>query len=187
VSCRLTYWLERIAHGGEVVTFGNAGSPIQWIDARDLCQWSLSMAEQGKGGVFNLTGPKTRCSSGMFYQYLQDIAGVEVAMVHLPLDFKASLTKQHLPPGALGVGYQGFESFNQINCDKAIEAGLTFRTAIDTFRDTFNWSEQWDHDYHFKVTGMDSLHRPIKELLEIEQQVKQHYQAWLESTKNVVD
>ncbi|HXQ45103.1 MAG TPA: NAD-dependent epimerase/dehydratase family protein, partial [Caulobacteraceae bacterium] len=54
---RFTYWPARIDRGGEVMAPGDGGDPVQYIDARDLAEWTIPMAEQGTTGVFNATGP----------------------------------------------------------------------------------------------------------------------------------
>src|SRR5439155_228367 len=42
---RFTYWPVRIDRGGEVLAPGNPGDPVQFIDARDLAEWTIRMAE----------------------------------------------------------------------------------------------------------------------------------------------
>ena len=54
---RFTYWPVRIDRGGEVLAPGDGADPVQYIDARDLAEWTIRMAEQGMTGVFNATGP----------------------------------------------------------------------------------------------------------------------------------
>ena len=36
---------------------GDGSDPVQFIDARDLAEWTIRMAEQRTIGVFNATGP----------------------------------------------------------------------------------------------------------------------------------
>jgi 2'-hydroxyisoflavone reductase len=43
---RFTYWPVRIARGGEVLAPGNPSDPVQVIDARDLAEWIVRLAEQ---------------------------------------------------------------------------------------------------------------------------------------------
>jgi 2'-hydroxyisoflavone reductase len=54
---RFTYWPVRLARGGEVLAPGDGKDPVQLIDARDLAEWTIRMAEQRTFGVFNATGP----------------------------------------------------------------------------------------------------------------------------------
>ena len=179
VSCRITYWLERFAQAGQVLTFGKADAPVQWIDARDMCEWSFKMAEQGQGGVFNMVGPQQTYTAAQFYQCCANIAGTDIKMFYLPAEFCQQIKKWHMAPGALGLSWQGHECISKVKNDKAVKLGLTFRSPVDTFKQTFEWSAKWDHDYHFKVSGMESLHKTVEQALAIEQDIWQQYQAWV--------
>ena len=48
---RFTYWPVRLARGGEVLAPGDGSDPVQFIDARDLAEWTIRMAEQRTFGV----------------------------------------------------------------------------------------------------------------------------------------
>jgi 2'-hydroxyisoflavone reductase len=50
---RFTYWVERLARGGDVLMPPEPGAPLQWIDVRDLCPWMVELAEQDTPGIFN--------------------------------------------------------------------------------------------------------------------------------------
>src|SRR6266542_3549486 len=54
---RFTYWVQRIARGGEVLAPTGPHLPLQLIDARDLAQWNVRMVETFADGTFNATGP----------------------------------------------------------------------------------------------------------------------------------
>ncbi|GAA4246362.1 NAD-dependent epimerase/dehydratase family protein [Dactylosporangium darangshiense] len=54
---RFTWWVERIARGGEVLAPGERGSSIQYVDARDMAAWIVAMAESGTAGVFHAAAP----------------------------------------------------------------------------------------------------------------------------------
>src|SRR5580704_12482916 len=54
---RFTYWPVRLSRGGEVLAPGDGSDPVQFIDARDLAEWTIRMAEARAFGVFNATGP----------------------------------------------------------------------------------------------------------------------------------
>jgi len=50
---RFTYWIVRVARGGEVLAPGRAERPVQFIDARDLAEWTVSMTERNATGIYN--------------------------------------------------------------------------------------------------------------------------------------
>jgi 2'-hydroxyisoflavone reductase len=61
-SYRLTWWIERIARGGEVLAPGPADGPIQVIDARDMGRFIVSLADGGQAGqpvagIFHAASP----------------------------------------------------------------------------------------------------------------------------------
>jgi 2'-hydroxyisoflavone reductase len=54
---RFTYWVERVARGGDLVAPAPRDRRVQLIDVRDLAEWTIRMAEAGAAGTFNATGP----------------------------------------------------------------------------------------------------------------------------------
>src|SRR4029450_1510888 len=56
-SDRFTYWPVRIDRGGEVMAPGKPSDPVQFIDARDLAEWTIRMADNRETGIYNATGP----------------------------------------------------------------------------------------------------------------------------------
>ena len=53
---RFTYWPVQIDRGGEVLAPGTSDDPVQFIDARDLAEWTIRMAENRETGIYNATG-----------------------------------------------------------------------------------------------------------------------------------
>ncbi|PYS75915.1 MAG: epimerase, partial [Acidobacteria bacterium] len=51
-TVRFSYWTERIARGGEVLAPAPPRRQVQFIDARDLSEWILRMAQSRSAGVF---------------------------------------------------------------------------------------------------------------------------------------
>lgn len=56
-SYRFTWWVDRLARGGEVLAPGNPDDPVQLIDARDLGSWIVSMLERSVTGTFHAVNP----------------------------------------------------------------------------------------------------------------------------------
>jgi 2'-hydroxyisoflavone reductase len=56
-SGRFTWWVRRIARGGEVLAPEPADAPIQVIDARDMATWVVELVEKGASGSFNAISP----------------------------------------------------------------------------------------------------------------------------------
>src|SRR4029077_3949805 len=49
---RFTYWPRRVARGGAVLAPGRPERPVQFIDARDLAEWCVRLAEARRTGTF---------------------------------------------------------------------------------------------------------------------------------------
>jgi 2'-hydroxyisoflavone reductase len=57
---RFTYWPTRVERGGEVLAPGSGTDPVQFIDVRDLAEWTIRMIESRGVGIFNALGPAGR-------------------------------------------------------------------------------------------------------------------------------
>jgi 2'-hydroxyisoflavone reductase len=68
---RFTYWVRRLAAGGDVLAPGPADDPMQVIDARDLATFMLSLIENGESGAFQVAAPQPSYSFG---DLLEDVA-----------------------------------------------------------------------------------------------------------------
>lgn len=54
---RFTYWVNRIAEGGDVLAPGPKEYGIQLIDARDQGEWTVEMLEAGSSGIYHTVSP----------------------------------------------------------------------------------------------------------------------------------
>ena len=72
---RFTYWVERIAEGGEVLAPGNPRDPIQVIDARDMAAWIVRLLENDVAGTFHAVSP----DAGFCFRDMLDVIREEVA------------------------------------------------------------------------------------------------------------
>ena len=53
---RITYWVDRVARGGEVLVPAKPNDPIQFIDALDIAEFYLLTIENNINGIFNTSG-----------------------------------------------------------------------------------------------------------------------------------
>jgi 2'-hydroxyisoflavone reductase len=65
-SDRFTYWVRRVAKGGDILAPGPKKASVQFIDVRDLAEWIIRMIEKYETGVFNATGPGSELSMETF-------------------------------------------------------------------------------------------------------------------------
>ena len=131
---RFTYWPIRINRGGEILAPGDGTDPVQFIDARDLGEWSIRMVEQGAFGTYNATGPKSVLTTA---EMLYGIRAVTTADVKFTwADWKFLQENKVSPWSDMPVWVPGNEpsmaGFARINCARAIANGLTFRSLAET-------------------------------------------------------
>jgi 2'-hydroxyisoflavone reductase len=139
-SDRFTYWPVRIEKGGEVLAPGTPNDPVQYIDARDLAEWVIRMVEQGTVGTFNATGPNYKLTMGKMFDGIKAATKSNATFTWADADFLSAQKVRAwsdmptwVPPKGDSIG------FSQINCQKAISKGLTFRSIGDTTKATLDW------------------------------------------------
>jgi len=128
---RFTFWADHLARDDRFVLFGEAETPAQFIDARDLAAFTLHLLEQDTPGVFNAVGE--RRTWGDVVQDVRVAAG-RVADVTFRDDAALEASGLSLPLA----GRRWGDSM-QVSDDRAVTAGLTRRPFADTVRDTLSW------------------------------------------------
>jgi 2'-hydroxyisoflavone reductase len=139
-SDRFTYWPVRLDRGGEILAPGNPSDPVQFIDARDLAEWTIRMVEQGTTGTFNATGPKAKLTMGEMLDGIKKATRTESRFTWADADFLAAQKVRPWSDMPVWVPPRGGEAgFAEISIKKALDKGLTFRTIPDTARATLDW------------------------------------------------
>src|SRR2546428_10461330 len=88
---RFTYWPVRIDRGGEVLAPGNPVDPVQFIDARDLAEWTIRKAENHETGIYNATGPAKPLGIGAMLDGIKDAGKSNANLIWVSEEF---LTQQ---------------------------------------------------------------------------------------------
>jgi 2'-hydroxyisoflavone reductase len=151
---RFTYWPVRLARGGEVAAPGDGKDPVQLIDARDLAQWVIRLAESRTFGTFNATGPARPLTMAGFLADVQRGVGGQDQIVWIPTDF---LDAQKVSPWSdMPVWIPGTgetAGFARRDIRRALAAGLTFRPLMTTASDTLAWFKTLppDRQSHLKA------------------------------------
>jgi 2'-hydroxyisoflavone reductase len=141
---RFTYWVHRIARGGEVLVPEPRGQPVQLIHARDLADWMLAMADRREAGVFNATGPEAPLTMGGLLEAIREETGSDARLVWV--GERALLEKgveawSDLPLWLAPETNPESASFLAVDVSKALAAGLQFRPLARTIRDTLEQAE----------------------------------------------
>jgi 2'-hydroxyisoflavone reductase len=137
---RFTYWPVRLASGGDVLAPGDGNDPVQVIDARDLAEWMIRLAERRSFGIFNATGPNYGMSMAALLHGIRATNTAGARLHWVPADF---LAKQKVAPWSdmpTWLPGQGKTAgFGSRSISRAIAAGLTFRPLATTAVETLGW------------------------------------------------
>jgi 2'-hydroxyisoflavone reductase len=141
---RYTYWPVRIDRGGEVLAPNCPEAGVQYIDVRDLADWSVKMIEDGHVGIYNAVGPKHKLT---WTAFLYGCKGATTSDARFTWVDEPFLLEQGVGPWMelpLWIPTEGKSDSNRVNNEKAISVGLTFRPAAVTAKDTIDWfKEKW--------------------------------------------
>jgi 2'-hydroxyisoflavone reductase len=137
---RYSYWPIRVERGGEVLA-PPADHLLQFIDARDLGEWSIRCAENKVYGVFNATGPAKPMSFGQMLPEIRATTKSNATFTHVTAEFLterrvASWTGADSLAAWVNQANPRSAGFMQRSVAKAIAAGMTYRPHAETIRET---------------------------------------------------
>jgi 2'-hydroxyisoflavone reductase len=146
---RFTYWPVRIDRGGEVLAPGEPGDPVQFIDARDLAEWTIRMVENRETETYNATGPAKPLAIGEMLNQIKAALNSEAKFTWVPADF---LGKEKVEAWSDMPVWTGEESgMARTSIARALAKGLTFRPLGETARDTLAWFKSQPQDRQSKL------------------------------------
>jgi 2'-hydroxyisoflavone reductase len=148
---RFTYWPVRIERGGEVLAPGAPTDPVQFIDARDLAEWTIRMVESRETGTYNATGPAKPLGIGDMLGKIKDALSANANFTWANAEF---LKEQKVQAWSDMPVWAGDElGLARTKIGGALTKGLTFRPLADTARDTLAWfkSQSQDRQSHLKA------------------------------------
>ncbi|MEV1289938.1 NAD-dependent epimerase/dehydratase family protein [Micromonospora sp. NPDC049679] len=138
---RFTYWVRRLARGGEVLAPGAPDEAVQFVDVGDLAAWLVRAGETGLSGTYDGIGaPMPRA------RFLAEVAAgvgrpdptltwVEQEFL-LQRDVRPWSGKRALP---LWLPLPAYAGFMARDVSPALAAGLATRPLADTARATREW------------------------------------------------
>lgn len=139
-SGRFSYWVDRIARGGEVLAPVGPGLPAQCIDVHDLADFMLRLVEQGARGDFNASG-SADLTLGELLTTAQTSFGSDTRLNWVP---EAFLEQQGVGawvelPLWIPSADASLAGMLRVDCSKARAHGLHCRPIVDTLRSTLAW------------------------------------------------
>lgn len=147
---RFTYWPHRVAQGGEVLAPDRPENAVQFIDVRDLAEWTVRMVEKQATGTYNAKGPERELVTGQVLDACKRVSGSDAHFTWVSEDF---LLKEQVEPYTempLWVP-SDMPGFSAVNCSKAIAAGLTFRELDETIQATLAWDRERSAEYELRA------------------------------------
>jgi 2'-hydroxyisoflavone reductase len=141
---RFTYWVHRIARGGDVLAPEPRLQPVQFIHGRDLAEWIVTMAERRQAGVFNATGPEQPLTTEQLLEECIAATGSDARLVWVDESFLVENGVEawsDLPLWLAPEANPGDAAFLAVNVSKAVRAGLRFRPLAETLLETLEGAE----------------------------------------------
>jgi 2'-hydroxyisoflavone reductase len=151
---RFTYWPWRIAQGGEVLAPESPDYRVQFIDARDLADWTLHLIESGQTGIFNATGPANPLTLGALLEECELISQRDAALTWVEPDFLLAREIQPWVDLPLWTPDPDYAGIHFVDVRMAIQHGLEFRPTVLTIEDTLNWARARPPDHAWRA-GLD--------------------------------
>jgi 2'-hydroxyisoflavone reductase len=146
---RFTNWPVRIDRGGEVLAPGEPSDPVQFVDARDLAEWTIRMAESRETGIYNASGPAESLGIGGMLDGIKDALKSGAKFTWMSQEF---LTEQKVQAWSDMPVWTGKEdALSRTKIGRALTKGLTFRSLDVTARDTLAWFKSLPQDRQSKL------------------------------------
>src|SRR6266581_1388078 len=159
---RFTYWPVRIDRSGEVLAPGKPSDPVQYIDGRDLAEWTIRMAENHETGIYNATGPAKPLGIGAMLDGIKDVGKSNANLIWVSEEF---LTQQKVEAWSDMPVWTGKESgLARASISRGLSKGLTFRPLSDTTRDTLVWFKSLPQDRQSKLRAGLTPEREVEVL-----------------------
>lgn len=149
---RFTYWVNRIAEGGDVLVPECWDQPTQYIDAVDLMEWLLGKAEIGLTGTYNLTGDLL--PFGKMLEAINEEFGGKANFVRANRDFLIAHLEKPRNDMPQYMPFEDWRGFLHIDSAKAKKEGLRFRSIKETIQDIYEWQKTLSPSHRW-IAGID--------------------------------
>lgn len=140
---RFTYWVRRGAAGGEMIAPAPADYGLQWVDARDLAAFVLSLAEHATPGVYGVVDRAPTMTLGEVIGEAAAAADASTDVVWVDEAFIgetfAGEEAGDDPHEAFPLWWPEAPGFHAFDPSRAVGAGLRCRPPAETVRDTLAW------------------------------------------------
>jgi 2'-hydroxyisoflavone reductase len=143
---RFTYWVDRVARGGDVLAPPDPDAELQFVDVRDLCTWMVELAERDVPGIFNAAGPLMT-----WRRVLQELGTVATRPVNLRWSNADVLQRANVNLPL--VRQPGRGRWPHYDGARAAAAGLRYRPLAETAAATLEWWRSQGEERRAKPQG----------------------------------
>lgn len=152
---RFTYWVARVARGGEVLAPGRPDRFVQFIDVRDLAVWIVRMVERRETGAYYASSvPKTFTMKNVLDE-CKAVSHSDATFTWASEEFLLQnevIAWSEMPLWLPEDAAPHLKGFMFVSSDKAVGAGLNFRSLTDTIGATLTWYQE---DRHKLKAGLE--------------------------------
>ncbi len=141
-SDRFTYWPVRIARAqpGERVLMPPRNHALQFIDVRDVAEWSVRVAEAKLAGALNAKGPDFPLTFGTLVDTIRAVTGSRAEFCYATSEFLDENGVRAWSDLPVWIPDEGDTAgAHRRSNARAIAAGLTYRPLATTVADTLWW------------------------------------------------
>ncbi|MBS1538068.1 MAG: NAD-dependent epimerase/dehydratase family protein [Bacteroidetes bacterium] len=136
-SGRFAYWVHRALLGGEVLVPDSLEQVCQFIDVRDLAEWTVKLIENNATGIYNADGNISTKLGDVITACFNSLDSKDYTLV--PISEQLLLENAVIPYQELPLWVPSEWGERTFNCDKAIKDGLRYRSLQTTITDTREW------------------------------------------------
>jgi 2'-hydroxyisoflavone reductase len=135
---RFTYWVRRVSEGGKVLAPGKPERRVRVIDARDLAEWTVSMAENANAGIYNATGAENGLTMQKMLEEIREVSDSDAEFVWASEEFLEKQKVESWTDMPLWIP-EKYNGIFEVKNEKAINDGLKFRPLAETIKETLDW------------------------------------------------
>ena len=160
---RFTYWVRRVARGGELLAPGAPDAVMQWIDGRDLAAFAVSLLERGVSGTFNAVIPPATVTMGKLLAEVERAATAAAGAPAEPRDGQGGRSREPSRPTWVDESFieeqqvrpfadlpmwlpRANDSLLRVSPAAAQAAGLSYRSLQQTVRGVLAWDSSRGHE-----------------------------------------
>ena len=166
---RFTYWVVRIARGGDVLAPGRPDRFVQFIDVRDLAEWIVLMTERKETGAYNANRPPESFTMKNVLDECRTVSHRDASFAWANEEFllqNGVAAWAEMPLWLPEEAAPHLKGFMFLNCDKAVAAGLKLCALTDTIAATLTWYRADPHELKAGLSSEkeEALLRKLREI-----------------------